>query len=86
MKKEAVLTFPNTHNAMSAEQALMGNAVNVRVMSRPSALGEGCGICLRVNEDEQEKARSLLAASGIGIEAAYWKIRENGKTLYQPIN
>lgn len=84
-KREIVLTFMTAHAAMAGEQVLLDCGVAVRVMPRPSALGDGCGICLRVDEVSGEAARARLEAAGVEVEAAYLKHRENGKSAYRQL-
>lgn len=83
MREEAVFTFFDTHHAIGGERALLAGGVAVRVMSRPSALGQGCGICLRVDAADKEKAAAVLHGNGVEIDAVYLKTRGDGGTVYQ---
>ena len=47
---EYLLTFPNTHYAVQAEQVLLTRKVAVRVFTLPPSLTDGCGIGLLINE------------------------------------
>ncbi len=79
ISQEIVLTFPNVQNALRGERTLLDASLAVRIMSRPSALGEGCGICLRVDVRDDEAARKALQAAEVLLEAAYLKKQgENG--------
>ncbi|MGT9066331.1 DUF3343 domain-containing protein, partial [Enterococcus faecalis] len=40
---EYLLTFPNTHYAVLAEQVLLARKVAVRVFTLPPSLTDGCG-------------------------------------------
>ena len=40
---EYLLTFPNTHYAVQAEQVLLTRKVAVRVFTLPPSLTDGCG-------------------------------------------
>lgn len=82
MRTEVVFTFVDTRNAIGGEHALLAAGVPVRIMSRPSALGEGCGICLRVDEAERERAAAVMRGASVEIEAVYLKLRKNGKVAY----
>jgi Protein of unknown function (DUF3343). len=79
---EIVLTFPNARNALSGEKALGDAGVAVRVMSRPSVLGEGCGICLRTDEDNRDRTVLIVNEAGIEVEAIFLMTRTNGKSEY----
>ncbi len=83
MHTEIVLTFPNTHSALGGEKALIEAGVTVRVMPRPSALGEGCGICLRIDREDRAKAEIVLRSGGIGVEALFLRERGPGGALYR---
>lgn len=82
MRREIVLTFRETRDAIAAEKALADAGLPVRVMSRPSALGEGCGICLRLDVDRRQSAVAALCDAGIICEALYLKEVLNGKSSY----
>lgn len=85
MQPEAVFTFPNTHHAIAGEKALDGAGVAVRVMPRPAALGDGCGICLRVGEDDRAAAVGVLRGAGVAVEAVFLKVRREGRSEYRPV-
>lgn len=80
---EIVFTFPDTHSAMAGERALTEAGVPVRVMSKPSSLGEGCGICLRVDPVERNRAEAVFRGK-VRTAGVFLKTRENGATCYEP--
>lgn len=82
---EIVLTFPNTRNALGGEKALRDAGIEVRVMSRPSALGEGCGICLRTSEGDRDRTILILNEAGIEMESVFLMLRDNGKSEYRQL-
>ena len=79
---EAVFTFHSTHEAMTGERALIDGGVKVRVMALPSSLGAGCGLCLRVDQEELETSNRLFAEAGLQPEGVYLKRIEDGVTTY----
>jgi Protein of unknown function (DUF3343). len=82
LSQEIVLTFPNVQNALRGEQALLDSGLAVRIMSRPAALGEGCGICLRINVDEYDAVRESLQDAAVLLEAAHLKEQGKNGTAY----
>lgn len=85
MDSETVFTFSTTHNAINGEKALLSAGVGARVMPRPSALGQGCGICLRVDDADRERAVAALDAAGVVVEALFAKIRHPDRTEYRKL-
>ncbi len=79
---EVVFTFSATRQAIIGEQVLLGAGVPVRVMARPSALGEGCGICLRVAAADRERGAELLLQAAVKRGGVYLKTIENGEMKY----
>jgi hypothetical protein len=65
---EALLVFRNTHEAVMAERELLDRSVEVRVMPMPRSLGPACGMILRVNSGDIEKAKTTLGES---VSAVY---------------
>jgi hypothetical protein len=76
--REIIITFRNTHDAIMGERKLLDAGIDVRIMSMPSRLGPACGICLRVNPGDIEKARMLLGGSILGM---YRAEDERGRTF-----
>ena len=62
---EYVLTFKNTNFAIKSEQYLLMKNLHVSVIPLPSDISAGCGICLRLSDDEIETAVSILRENGI---------------------
>ena len=62
---EYVLTFKNTNFAIKSEQYLLGKKLHVSAVPLPSDISAGCGICLRLSDDEIEIAVSILRENGI---------------------
>jgi hypothetical protein len=62
---EVIVCFDSTSQAIMAEQALLEQAFNVRVMPKPSAIKAGCGFCLRFLPNDIEKVLVFLLECGI---------------------
>jgi hypothetical protein len=56
-----MFVFANTRDAIDGEKLLLAAGLAVGVMPLPGGIGAGCGICLRVNPGDLDKARSLPA-------------------------
>ena len=48
-----IIVFKNTHDAMSAENKLSGLGYSFRIMPTPTLVTQSCGICVRIEQDEQ---------------------------------
>jgi hypothetical protein len=64
---EVIICFDSTSHVIMAEQTLLEQGFDVRVMPRPSAIKAGCGFCLRFLPEAIEKAIVSLAKCGIYI-------------------
>lgn len=82
---EVVITFRATRDAIQGERAVLEAGLAAKVMALPSALGAGCGLCLRLRAAELEPGRQALALAGIEPEALYYKYQEAGRTVYRPV-
>lgn len=77
-----LFTFENTHYAISAENLLVPE-MPVKVMALPSSIGSGCGICLRIDKSNLEKAQTMLKKAEVSVEHVYEIIQDNGKRTYK---
>lgn len=66
--EEFIFLFHNTLGAIMGERTLLVAGLDVRVMPVPPSLGPACGIALRVNPEDAEKAGTLLGQS---VKGAY---------------
>jgi hypothetical protein len=57
--------FASVHDAMAAEDALKAAGVAVVAIPSPRALGELCGIALRVDPADAPSAEDVLADAGL---------------------
>jgi len=57
--------FASVHDAMAAESALKTAGVAVVAIPSPSALGELCGIALRVAPSDADAATAVLRRAGL---------------------
>ena len=68
-RRFAVLGFATTHDALSAESLLKDMGVPVVPIPAPRSLGSLCGIALRLEREDEERAGDLLSAAGVAVTA-----------------
>jgi hypothetical protein len=81
---ELLISFASVNDAIAAEAALADAGLPVRVMSLPSAIRAGCGICLRVDSPRLAAARATLAARGIAPGGLYTRTPAGAGSTYLP--
>ena len=57
---EYIITFKNTHFAIKAEQKLLAKNLKVGVLPLPTQISAGCGICLKIYQDDLKTALEEL--------------------------
>jgi len=65
-----VISFDTSHQAIAAEMAVTGLS-GARLIPLPPEISEGCGLALRVNREDAEKAVDLLQTSGAAYQHVY---------------
>jgi len=65
----AAFGFESTHEALDAEQLLGDLGIDVVPMPAPKTLGSRCGIALRIELTDEERAVAYLDAAGIQVNA-----------------
>ncbi|MEL3906700.1 MAG: DUF3343 domain-containing protein [Treponema sp.] len=65
-----VISFDTSHQAIAAEMAVTGLA-GARLIPLPPEISEGCGLALRINREDSEKAVELLQAGGAVYQDIY---------------
>lgn len=61
-----VYGFSSVHDALGAESVLKGVGLAVTPVPSPKELGELCGIALRVDPADADRAERLLKSAGMG--------------------
>jgi hypothetical protein len=83
---EKVLTFNGTGAALTGEEVLQKEGLEVRVMARPNVLGGQCGFCLRVNPADLARAVGLLTAAHVAVLQVYdQKPGSRGLWIYEEV-
>ena len=62
--------FASVHDAMAAEDALKAARIEPVAIPSPGALGELCGIALRVEPGSAQAVQDTLAAAGLPPRAS----------------
>ena len=83
---EYIITFKNTNFAIKAEQSLLEQKMQVGVLPLPSQISAGCGICLRIVQDEIEPALKTLADKNISEIGLFSRVKENDRFSYNEIS
>ncbi len=65
-----IISFDTSHQAIVAEMAVSG-LPNARLVPLPPEISEGCGLALRVNKEDMDKAVELLQKSGAVYQDVY---------------
>ena len=72
-----IIVFKNTHDAMSAEQKLNGLNYKFRIMPTPTLITQSCGICIRIEEEEEEKVNEIINNNTVEFNNIYKKEEAN---------
>lgn len=72
-----IIVFKNTHDAMSAEQKLNGLNYKFRIMPTPTLITQSCGICIRIEEEEEEKVNEIINNNTVEFKNVYKKEEAN---------
>ena len=59
MTEYCVITFANTHSALSAEQQLK-ERIRIVILPTPREISKGCGIAIRLPLEDLEQAKAAL--------------------------
>lgn len=65
----AVLGFESTHDALDAETLLGDLGIEVVPIPAPKTIGARCGIALRMEVADEDRASVYLNAAGIAVVA-----------------
>ena len=82
---EYVITFKSTNFAIKAEQCLLEQKLQPSVLPLPSQISAGCGICLRVNQEEIKPALEILADRNIDEIGLFSRVMENKQFSYTEV-
>lgn len=66
-----VLVFASTHAAMAAEDALREAAIALQVIPLPAWIAADCGLALRLDESDADRAREELRRRDIHVRGMH---------------
>jgi len=64
-----IITFLSTHDALSAERVLKERGIEQTIVPTPRSLSGNCGIAIRIGGRDADRAREVLEAAGVKIDA-----------------
>lgn len=73
MNKYYILTFENTHGAITAENILKGENIKIEIMPTPTNITKSCGISIKLSDEYIEKVKLMATGGKIRIKNAYVK-------------
>lgn len=82
MKKEYLITFENTHQAISGEDLLNKENIKNRVMPTPTNITKSCGISIKIEEEQYIIVTNLALMDKLKFKNIYLKYNGN----YEVIN
>lgn len=81
---EILIAFDTTTSAIGAENALLSSSIPVKVMNIPSSIKAGCGISLRIDPQDFDRAAKVLEEKHLAANGYYERAVVNGKSQYTP--
>ncbi len=67
----AVVLVYSTSHALKAERILQGMEVECKLIPVPRHLSSDCGVCVRIERADRQKADQALRAAGMEIEGIH---------------
>lgn len=68
-----VITFQNTHSAISGENILKNNNIKVQIMPTPTVITKSCGISIKICNEYIEEVKNLIKKGKLDIKNIYAK-------------
>lgn len=82
MKEEIIITFHTTNHAIEGETVVLEQGFALAVMPLPSAIGAGCGICLRCAPVDIHAITQTLTQNSVVWDKLYKRAVEHGRSQY----
>ena len=81
MKEYYLISFKNTHGAISAEKKLKAQGFEVTVIPTPTTLTKSCGISLRIKPEDFERASVLIKSGEVEAGRIFHKSAEGYREI-----
>ena len=70
-REYVVILFAGTSHAVRAESLLVRAGVECRLVPVPRMLSSDCGVCVRLEPGDEDRALRVLAQAGVDIESVH---------------
>ncbi len=70
-REYVAVLFAGTSHAVRAESLLVRAGVPCRLIPVPRELSSDCGVCVRLEPADEERALAILAEAGLAIEGVH---------------
>lgn len=67
----AVILVYTTNYALRAEKVLVEAGIPSKLVPVPRHLSSDCGVCVRIDQEDMERAREMLEESKVVFECVY---------------
>lgn len=81
MKEYYLITFKNTHGAISGEKKMKAEGIEVTVIPTPTTLTKSCGISLRIKPEDFERAAVLVKEGEIDAGSVFFKSEDGYRQI-----
>jgi len=82
MAGEIIISFAGASHAIEAERLLTEAGFVVKVMPTPTAIGPGCGFCLRAPSDRAVEVCAWMREHGAPFSGIFAKEEREGGDVY----
>lgn len=81
-KEFGVITFKSTHHAIQGEKRFLEiDEIKIRTIPTPREVSHSCGLAIKFDLEDLDKAKSIIANQDIEIDSIY-KVIKNGDEKY----
>lgn len=81
MQNYYLITFKNTHGAISGEKVLKNEGLEVVVMPTPTNITKSCGISIRIKPEDFSQVLNIVTKGTIEPEKIYYKDQSGYKLI-----